>query len=385
MNYCRLYSPELLSRPTTGRSISGDLEFIPGISQVVDHCDGLLLIQATSAGYVANPATRRWARLPPCPMRDDAFRQIKCLVYDPTMSPHYEVFLVPSLPGKNPNPDMAQPKWPPSSHALQLQVFSSITGCWEERSFVREGEHREEVRDECCVIDSKIYWLGALYVLCSGFVLRISISSAKYRWVPRPSRVEFRQYGCLSLGRSEKGVYCAFQHDWQGLRIFHLNESSVQVGWELKHIVDFTSFARKLHERDSSEQHKGPWILQDINYYKYPYDNDEHREIVEDKFEWNSDDDNVLNTEDMVQGSYEGYISFLGFHPYKEIVFLNAALRRAVAYHWNTSKFQDLGNIYPEHYDESAFQFAQIETSYIHTPCWMDDFPGINLEARIED
>ena len=161
MNYCRLYSPELLSRPTAGRSVSGDLEFIPGISQVVDHCDGLLLIEETSADYVANPATRRWARLPPCPMRrtgDDAFRQIKCLVYDPTMSPHYEVFLIPSsLPDKNPNPDMAPSKWPPRSHALQLQVFSSITGCWEERSFVLEGEHREEVRDECRVLVNKIY------------------------------------------------------------------------------------------------------------------------------------------------------------------------------------------------------------------------------------
>ncbi|RLN17025.1 hypothetical protein C2845_PM02G25370 [Panicum miliaceum] len=97
MNYCTLYSPEFLSRPTAGRSISGNLEFIPGISTVVDHYNGLLLIAETKADYVANPATRRWARLPPCPMMprrtEDA---IKCLVYDPTMSPHYEVFLIPS-------------------------------------------------------------------------------------------------------------------------------------------------------------------------------------------------------------------------------------------------------------------------------------------------
>ena len=227
--------------------------------------------------------------------------------------------------------------------------------------------------------------LHLLLLLLLLLLLRISMSSAKYRWVPGPSRVEFRHYGYLSLGRSEKGVYCAFEHDWQGLRIFHLNESSAQVGWELKHSVDFTSFARKLHERDCSEQHEGPWILQDINYYKYPYGNDKHKEAVEDNFEWNSDDDNVLDTEDMVEGSYTGHTSFLGFHPYKEIVFLDEDLRRAVAYHWNTSKFQDLGNIYPEGYSESAINCAQIEAAFIYTPCWMEDFPGNNLEARIED
>ncbi|PAN49565.1 hypothetical protein PAHAL_9G456200 [Panicum hallii] len=366
MNYCTLYSPEFLSRPTAGRSISGNLEFIPGISTVVDHCNGLLLIAATKADYVANPATRRWARPPPCPMMprrtEDA---IKCLVYDPTMSPHYE--------------------WPPSSYALQ--VFSSITGRWEERSFVLEGEHPEEVRYGWRVIN-KIHWRGALYVRCRiGLVLRISMSNAKCRWVPRPPGVEVGQYG--SLGTSEKRVCCAFQHDCQVLRIFHLNESSGQVGWELKHTVDFTSFARKLHERDYSEQLsniKGPWILQDINYYKCPYGNDKHKEAVEDDFEWNSDDDDVLNTENMVEGSYKGYTSFLGFHPCKEIVFLNAALSRAVAYHWNASKFQDLGNIYPKDYLESALHCAQIETSFIYTPCWMEDFPENNLEyARIED
>jgi len=237
------------------------------------------------------------------------------------------------------------------------------------------------------IADMKVYWRGALYVLCKiDFILRISMSNAKYRLVPMPSDTEFKRYGCLSLGRSEKGVYCAFEHDRQGLRIFYLNESSDQVGWELKHIVDFTSFARKFHARgDYSEQLKGPWILQDINCYKHPYDNDEHKEIVEDNFEWNSDNDNVLNTEDMVEGFYEGYTAFIGFHPYKEIVFLNAALRRAVAYHWNTSKFQDLGNIYPKDYLEVAQHCTQLETSFIYTPCWMEDFPQNNLESWIED
>uniref|UniRef100_K4AKQ3 F-box domain-containing protein n=1 Tax=Setaria italica TaxID=4555 RepID=K4AKQ3_SETIT len=281
MNYRALYSPEFFSRPTTGPSISGDLGFIPGFSTVVDHCNGLLLVTETSDDYVANPATRRWARLPPRPTSQmgEACDQIECLVYDPTVSPHYNI-----------DPEMMQSEWPPSS----LQVFSSITGCWEERSFaLEEGswdlEERlfvsERGRMVRIITHTKVYWREALYVLCkNGFVL--------------------------------------------------------------------------------SQQHKGPWILQDINNYKYPYDNGLQREVVDDNFEWNSDDDNVLNTDDMVEGHFEGYTGLLGFHPYKEIVFLNSDLYRVVAYHWNTSKFQDLGNIFPKEYLEVAGHCAGINTSF---------------------
>ncbi|CAL4939560.1 unnamed protein product [Urochloa decumbens] len=393
MNYLALHSPEFFSRPRTGPSISGYLEFIPWHAKVVDHCNGLLLVADTldKHDYVWNPATRRWARLPqrPTSQMGKEFDQIECLVYDPNVSPHYKVFLVPSLPGDQPksmlDPEMMQSEWPPSPFALQ--VFSSITGCWEERSFVLEGGRLEERsflskggRRVRAITDMKAYWREALYVLCkNGFVLRISISDAKYRLIPTPSDVE--------LGHHDgKGVYCAFEHDCHGLRIFLLNESCGQAGWELKHLVDLTSFARKFHARgDSSQQHKGPWILQDINYYKYPYDNDNPKELVEDNFEWNSDDNNILNTDDMVEGHFQGYTGLLGFHPHKEIVFLDVSLRRAVAYHWNISKFQDLGNIFPKEYLEVAGHCAQIDTSFTYTPCWMDDFPESKLEAPIEN
>jgi len=191
------------------------------------------------------------------------------------------------------------------------------------------------------------------------------------------------------LGRSEKGVYCAFEYEWHQLRIFLLNESCGQIVWELRHGVDLKTFARKLEARKVyGDQPNGPWILDDIKYYKYSYcGNDEHKMVVEDNFEWNSDDDNVLSTEDMVEGRYTaGYtISLLGFHPYREVVFLNAGLSRAVAYHWNTSKFQDLGNICPKDYLDLAGLVAAIETSFIYTPCWMEDFPQNSLQAPIEN
>jgi hypothetical protein len=82
------------------------------------------------------------------------------------------------------------------------------------------------------------------------------------------------------LGRSEKGVYCAFKYDWHGLRIFLLNKSGDQIVWELRQSVDLRTFARKLHAReDCIDPPNGPWILQDINYYKYPDGNDMHRGV----------------------------------------------------------------------------------------------------------
>jgi hypothetical protein len=71
---------------------------------------------------------------------------------------------------------MMQSEWPPS--ALALQVFSSISGCWEKRSFaLEEGsqdlEERLFGRMVGTITHTKVYWREALYVLCkNGFVLR---------------------------------------------------------------------------------------------------------------------------------------------------------------------------------------------------------------------
>lgn len=182
INYCTLYSPEFFARPTMGPSISGDFEFIPGFSKVMDHCNGLVLCRETSGShdYVANPATRHWAQLPLPPeqdseMRKKSFRRIKCLVYDPTVSPHYDVFLIHSLykdykhkSALEPGQMMMQCEGPVSSDPLQVYVYSSRTGRWEERWFAPEGRVVETT-----IADKKLYWRGALYLLSeNGFVLR---------------------------------------------------------------------------------------------------------------------------------------------------------------------------------------------------------------------
>jgi hypothetical protein len=110
--------------------------------------------------------------------------QIKCLVYDPTVSPHYEVFSI------HPLSDQHQLKSAlSSSYPLEMLPFvhSPVTGCWEERLFVPEGEGGrvveaiadtrlfvpDEDRVAETIADNKVYWREALYLpYQNGFLLR---------------------------------------------------------------------------------------------------------------------------------------------------------------------------------------------------------------------
>lgn len=75
----------------------------PGYSQsygsVLDHCNGLLLYGGTFSGefYVVNPTTRRWELLS---RRMNVPDYAAYLVFDPALSPHYEVFLIPRVSDK---------------------------------------------------------------------------------------------------------------------------------------------------------------------------------------------------------------------------------------------------------------------------------------------
>uniref|UniRef100_A0A0E0KH77 Uncharacterized protein n=1 Tax=Oryza punctata TaxID=4537 RepID=A0A0E0KH77_ORYPU len=52
----------------------------------------------------------------------------------------------------------------------------------------------------------------------------------------------------------------------------------------------------------------------------------------------------------IVDDHYRGFIDLVGFHPYKEVVFLSQSLRRGLAFHLNSSKIQDLGHL--EHHQQ---------------------------------
>ncbi|TVU02717.1 hypothetical protein EJB05_51787, partial [Eragrostis curvula] len=78
--------------------------------------------------------------------------------------------------------------------------------------------------------------------------------------------------------------------------------------------------------------------------------------FVKHKLEWTSDtwlEDEKLQWSLSNEGRklYCECINFLGFHPYKEIIFLSEWVDRGLAYHLKSSKVEELGNIYPKGYD----------------------------------
>jgi hypothetical protein len=167
---------EFFARPTPPSAtapVSGKFhQYMPTTiaAQVQDHCNGLLLLIAASS--VVNPATRRWAALPnprpPCPFSNEGFSRYNYIVFDPAVSPHYEVLQVPHLPtkGVKVKPQIAGLEWPPS--LMRLPVFSSATNGWEKRSFVRQGEALGTIADLQAPWPGDqeygVYWRRHLYV-----------------------------------------------------------------------------------------------------------------------------------------------------------------------------------------------------------------------------
>jgi hypothetical protein len=198
INYIDHRRPHLFARPTSStnsptRIVDGTLDFLPddhGLLwwwSVLDHSDGLLLCEMGSGELcVCNPATRRWTLLPwPQPKIGGG----TYIVFDPSVSPHYEVVVIPTVPKGTPSPPyvdddrsrrLMESEWPPSPWSLD--VFSSRTGRWEKRAFVRHGEPAGTIRDMLPYSAEPewgpcqrygVYCQGALYVHCRGsFICR---------------------------------------------------------------------------------------------------------------------------------------------------------------------------------------------------------------------
>ncbi|KAM0827373.1 hypothetical protein ACQ4PT_068238 [Festuca glaucescens] len=195
LNYIDYRRPHYLARPlSAGPHMDGRLSFLPDVdrkwtwSSARDHHNGLILYTNHYDDrelLVVNPTTRQWAALLPLVK---ARTWAGYIVFEPAVSPHYEVFLIPPLPKGDPETDDEHEddryaktddeheddpylegddenegetyaktddehendlyrlmEWPPSTCVLQF--FSSKTGHWEERSFVREGEAAGYVAD----------------------------------------------------------------------------------------------------------------------------------------------------------------------------------------------------------------------------------------------
>ncbi|XP_048551049.1 uncharacterized protein LOC125530697 [Triticum urartu] len=177
-----------LFRPSTRTAVSGDLSYSSNTA-VREHCNGLVLLLSH---MVVNPATRQCARLPPLPplpsragMEDFyVLGGDKFLVFDPSVSPHYEVVSIPLVPfeerlGRMPR----ESEWPPSP--FDLPVYSSDTKRWEERAFVRQGGAAGTIagmlEEDRLDLDVKLYGVylrGALYAQ----IQIKTTSAAGYLW-----------------------------------------------------------------------------------------------------------------------------------------------------------------------------------------------------------
>ncbi|CAL4935028.1 unnamed protein product [Urochloa decumbens] len=371
------------SRPSTGPSISGQMHYLPssadGYIYISGHCNGLLLLDLDGHGdHVVNPATRAWSPVPPPPaFGDDGVPRIfyyqNYLVFDPTLSPYHEVISFPHIKFhcnlSSYPPAVAEAEWPPST--CIFRVFSSRTNRWEERSFVREGEAQATILDMRRASVERpysTYSRGALYAFCRGdFVIRISMSHNKYRAIKPP--VSFDNIIEIYLGKSEKGVYLA-SYDYRDdlVQIWMLDESCGRMEWMLKHNCDLKYVLRQ----NCCQQAGGPWVLHDVNYnfYRHLFPNNIKEAPIEKKYEWDSDNDDVLGNENRAERHHCGIFYILGFHPFKEVIFFSQSEERGIAYHWNSSKIQDLGNMYPIEYEYFSQMCPDIGVAFPYTPCW---------------
>uniref|UniRef100_M8AP22 F-box associated domain-containing protein n=1 Tax=Aegilops tauschii TaxID=37682 RepID=M8AP22_AEGTA len=297
-------------------------------STIKQHCNGLLLLDnewprgrapIKEKAWVLNPATRGWERLPPpppicTPGMEDVFdfyieKVMRC-------HNHHEYYM---------EDHVAEREWPPSTFILL--VFSSRTKRWEERPFIRQGEAAATIGymfdDFPCPQCYAACWLGALYVHQNGFILRMTLSNDKYRVIELPEGFCGMYTTDLHLGKSENGVYCALLdgHGGPRLRIWYLDETCDQINWRSKCDINLDPLLAEF-----SGEHSDTYSEQCYN-----------------------------------RGS------LLGFHPNEETVFLHTPLKRVVAYHFDSSKMEDLGCLPVEPRDH-------IYVSFPYTLCLMGEF-----------
>ncbi|KAM0823309.1 hypothetical protein ACQ4PT_070955 [Festuca glaucescens] len=322
VNYIDHGRPHFLARPSAQPMFDGNLSFLPdhrrGINEMVDHCNGILLYRCCLTLYVVNPATRRWDALSCEYGYSDEY-----LVFDPVASPHYEVFSIPRVPEK----------------------------------VVRRKSESERL-------------LGKFSVTANREIKRFSLLDCKYQVINAP--VDTTK-DAMYLGKSEKGIYLATEHIEYQLQVWTLNESSGQMEWVLKYHIDLEPWKmiwlRRLKGFDKT------WTLgdddadanDDDGYDDYDYDDDDENENEEEE----DDDEDEDEEENEHENEEEDTMSFLGFHPYKEVVFLALSIFGGVAYHLKSSKIQYLGDLRPKDYYQAHSN--GLYEAFPYTPCLLGE------------
>ncbi|CAL4935131.1 unnamed protein product [Urochloa decumbens] len=392
------YITELFSRPSTGSPstsiITGKHDYLPqdegtpygerqhSWSTVRDHCNGLLLLD----GYVLNPVTRRLDPLPPSPSLPEKMHcsPCECLAYDPTVSPYYEVISFPRFRSYRKqselDPAIEQSEWPPAQ--WMLQVFSSRTGSWEERAFVREGEAVGTIADRRLFIGTQcnsVYLGGVLYIhYCeSDFILR-GFTFTGYPCQVIDINYHYDNGEAVVIEESEWSSEEEYEWSSEEDNVEALVEDGIECSiLEANKANNMEAFIEEESEWSSEEDDDVEAPVEDECSLLESNKSNNMEALVEEDFEWNSEasvDEKVewnSDNEDSRAKPYNKYIGILGFHPYREIVFLSESIKSGLAYHLNGSKIDDLGNMYPKRYDEQLLNEMFIESSFPYTPCWL--------------
>jgi hypothetical protein len=156
-------------------------------------------------------------------------------------------------------------------------------------------------------------------------------------------------------------VYFASIHEQ--IRIWTLSESSGQIDWVPKNNIGLGPFANISSLLE--EIHSSPWVLNDYVFLDR-YGN--NKKLAEKDFDWNSDCDDILDTNDECGGRRKR-IDVIGFHPYKEIAFFLVDRFEAVSYHLDSSKVQYIGYLRPN-YESMTLT---VDDTFLYTPCMTGD------------
>lgn len=190
------------------------------------------------------------------------------------------------------------------------------------------------------------------------FFCRISLSDDTYRVIKPPVDLNASaRYEETHLGKSQRGVYLAvLQRTDYHLRVWILDESPSpgQTNWILKHD---SCRGLALPSLLCTQQANGPWVLAD-------QDGDDQA------FEWDSDQEDGESI--IIQPHVR--MGVLAFHPYREIVFLHRSWSRGLAYHFDSSKLEDLGNLCPKDDESDTDVRVPIGHTFPYTPCFMGHF-----------
>ena len=174
------------------------------------------------------------------------------------------------------------------------------------------------------------------------------------------------------MGKSQNVVCFGIVHDNQ-LKIWILDESCGQMEWALKYetmVGHYAEYLASIDDDYSGRNRDGYWIVEE-NIKIQDTDHDVEPQS-EEGYEWDSDNDDTftINTERQEYFDYDQHLNIIGFHPYKEVVFMVRRFQ-VVAYHLNSTKIQYLGNSRPKYCHHSFWN--HIRESFLYTPCMIGD------------